>query len=105
MIPTLSSLMFSTIYEFRPSILNLRQIRRNLSSNTGRSLPTPPDIGILEGPTDWAEARKWATQFKAENIPKTLVELSFSRSSGPGGQVRLLSPILYMRLTRSAERE
>ncbi|KAJ4489830.1 RF-1 domain-containing protein [Lentinula lateritia] len=78
--------MFSTIYEFRPSILNLRQIRRNLSSNTGRSLPTPPDIGILEGPTDWAEARKWATQFKAENIPKTLVELSFSRSSGPGGQ-------------------
>ncbi|KAF8824734.1 hypothetical protein HHX47_DHR7000241 [Lentinula edodes] len=82
--------MFSTIYGFRPFTLNLQGICRNLSSNTGRSLPTPPNIGILEGPTDWAEARKWATQFKTENIPKTLVELSFSRSSGPGGQLHAL---------------
>ncbi|KIK58102.1 hypothetical protein GYMLUDRAFT_171801 [Collybiopsis luxurians FD-317 M1] len=51
-----------------------------------KSLPIPPNIAALEGPADWADARKWISQFEAESIPKTLVELSFSRSSGPGGQ-------------------
>ncbi|KAJ3760121.1 RF-1 domain-containing protein [Lentinula raphanica] len=50
------------------------------------SLPAPPNIPTLETPSDWAEARDWVSRFKQESIPKTLVELSFSRSSGPGGQ-------------------
>jgi peptidyl-tRNA hydrolase ICT1 len=32
------------------------------------------------------EARKWLEQVHAETIPKDIGELSFSRSSGPGGQ-------------------
>lgn len=31
-------------------------------------------------------ARKWLDKLHAETIPKTIGELSFSRSSGPGGQ-------------------
>ncbi|KAF9072564.1 RF-1 domain-containing protein [Rhodocollybia butyracea] len=60
------------------------QIQRAFS--TAKSLPTPPNLIVLEGPQDWAEARKWVLQFKDESIPRSLVELSFSRSSGPGGQ-------------------
>ncbi|KAF5378962.1 hypothetical protein D9757_009122 [Collybiopsis confluens] len=60
--------------------------RTGRAFGTAKPLPTPPKIPLLQGPADWAEARKWITQFKAESIPKNLVELSFSRSSGPGGQ-------------------
>ncbi|TDL25760.1 hypothetical protein BD410DRAFT_717138 [Rickenella mellea] len=33
-----------------------------------------------------AAARDWASNFKAARIPRDAVEMSFSRSSGPGGQ-------------------
>ncbi|KAL1303140.1 hypothetical protein AAFC00_006572 [Neodothiora populina] len=32
------------------------------------------------------EARKWLSRFDAETIPRSLCDVSFSRSSGPGGQ-------------------
>ncbi|KAF2661541.1 hypothetical protein K491DRAFT_647347 [Lophiostoma macrostomum CBS 122681] len=35
---------------------------------------------------DLQEARKWLEQVHAETIPRDIGELSFSRSSGPGGQ-------------------
>lgn len=35
---------------------------------------------------DVADARRWLARFDAETIPKSICELSFSRSSGPGGQ-------------------
>ena len=41
------------------------------------------------GDTDEAEldaARKWLSKLDAETIPRTIGEVSFSRSSGPGGQ-------------------
>lgn len=37
-------------------------------------------------PEELQEARKWLAQLHAETIPKSIGELSFSRSSGPGGQ-------------------
>jgi len=35
---------------------------------------------------DLQEARKWLDSLHAETIPKNICEMSFSRSSGPGGQ-------------------
>ncbi|KAF2433749.1 hypothetical protein EJ08DRAFT_583287 [Tothia fuscella] len=35
---------------------------------------------------DIAACRQWLSKFNLETIPKRLCELSFSRSSGPGGQ-------------------
>ncbi|KAF1966768.1 hypothetical protein BU23DRAFT_421729, partial [Bimuria novae-zelandiae CBS 107.79] len=37
-------------------------------------------------PEELQAARKWLAQLHAETIPKSIGELSFSRSSGPGGQ-------------------
>jgi len=50
------------------------------------SIPHPPKLASLETPQDMADARTWVSKFKALTIPKTLVEVTFSRSSGPGGQ-------------------
>ncbi|KAI0342914.1 hypothetical protein BDW22DRAFT_1329928 [Trametopsis cervina] len=49
-------------------------------------LPNPPDLKSLQTPADNAQARSWVAQFKTHTIPKELVEMSFARSSGPGGQ-------------------
>lgn len=37
-------------------------------------------------PEQIADARKWLADFRAEDIPRQEFEVSFSRSSGPGGQ-------------------
>ncbi|KAF8872592.1 RF-1 domain-containing protein [Infundibulicybe gibba] len=52
----------------------------------GNPFPYPPRIPILETPQDAIEARSWVSLFKNQAIPKGLVDFSFSRSSGPGGQ-------------------
>lgn len=39
-----------------------------------------------ESEADQAAARKWLKDFGRNTIPKNLCEISFSRSSGPGGQ-------------------
>ncbi|KIM39231.1 hypothetical protein M413DRAFT_75007 [Hebeloma cylindrosporum] len=51
-------------------------------------LPKPPLLSELLTEEDNANASAWVTRFggAAGKIPKELVELSFSRSSGPGGQ-------------------
>jgi hypothetical protein len=56
------------------------------------TLPTPPRISTLDSPSDTAEARSWIAKFNGQSIPKSLVEVTFSRSSGPGGQVR---PVIH----------
>lgn len=33
-----------------------------------------------------AAARKWLAKFDADTIPRSICDISFSRSSGPGGQ-------------------
>ncbi|KAG7451047.1 uncharacterized protein BT62DRAFT_1000277 [Guyanagaster necrorhizus] len=50
------------------------------------SLPIPPSISILETSQDSTQARSWLSEFKNITLPRNVVELSFSRSSGPGGQ-------------------
>lgn len=55
-----------------------------------RDLPLPPSIKSVDTPEETVVARAWQTSFKEHSaIPLGLVETSFSRSSGPGGQVRL----------------
>lgn len=44
---------------------------------------------VLSEPLKEAElsvVRKWLSSFTCESIPKRICEVSFSRSSGPGGQ-------------------
>ncbi|KAI0806222.1 hypothetical protein BC629DRAFT_1590626 [Irpex lacteus] len=51
------------------------------------TLPPPPKLLALATSEDNAQARSWLSQFRTHTaIPKELVELSFARSSGPGGQ-------------------
>ncbi|KAI0649167.1 hypothetical protein C8Q79DRAFT_495535 [Trametes meyenii] len=50
------------------------------------ALPTPPALTSIQNGSDSAEARGWIEQFQTREIPRGLVELTFSRSSGPGGQ-------------------
>ncbi|KAJ7692557.1 hypothetical protein B0H17DRAFT_869734, partial [Mycena rosella] len=49
-------------------------------------IPIPPQINFVESAQETAFARAWIGQFRTLNIPKSSVQLSFSRSSGPGGQ-------------------
>lgn len=57
----------------------------SLSPNT--LLPTPPPLPALENAAQNAQAREWIQSFKSVQIPKAAVQLTFARSSGPGGQV------------------
>ncbi|KAI0032539.1 hypothetical protein K488DRAFT_49693 [Vararia minispora EC-137] len=58
---------------------------RRLHTNSG-DLPIPPYLPILETPQDWRAARDWLELFQRSKILKRHVEITFSRSSGPGGQ-------------------
>ncbi|KAM5530871.1 hypothetical protein V8D89_015456 [Ganoderma adspersum] len=49
-------------------------------------LPTPPPIHTLETAAESSQARSWIERFKMREIPKSVVEFTYSRSSGPGGQ-------------------
>ena len=53
------------------------------------SLPIPPALSSLETKADTASAREWLNAFRIATVPRNMVELSFARSSGPGGQVRV----------------
>ncbi|KAF7773156.1 hypothetical protein Agabi119p4_5323 [Agaricus bisporus var. burnettii] len=50
------------------------------------SLPTPPNLSVLDTPEDTEKARTWISEFEGVSIPRSSVELQFARSSGPGGQ-------------------
>lgn len=56
------------------------------------SLPIPPALCSLENRADIAGAREWLNAFRGAIVPRNQVELSFARSSGPGGQVRVSLP-------------
>ena len=53
------------------------------------SLPVPPALSSLETKADTVGAREWLHAFRNAAVPRNLVDLSFARSSGPGGQVRM----------------
>ncbi|KAH8118110.1 hypothetical protein DFH11DRAFT_1851108 [Phellopilus nigrolimitatus] len=46
----------------------------------------PPALAELTTLSDINSARQWAESFRKSSIPREAVRLSFSRSSGPGGQ-------------------
>ncbi|TFK94056.1 hypothetical protein K466DRAFT_22027 [Polyporus arcularius HHB13444] len=55
--------------------------------HTGQDvLPAPPSLPKLENASQSDLARTWIEQFASRQIPKSLVEFTYSRSSGPGGQ-------------------
>ncbi|KAF8963173.1 RF-1 domain-containing protein [Flammula alnicola] len=58
------------------------------ATSSAANLPKPPPISDLITEKDNADALAWVTEFSGtdKKIPRELVELSFSRSSGPGGQ-------------------
>ena len=59
------------------------------SSLHGRSYRLLSSLSVNnEGPgeSDLHEARQWLDAFDAESLPKSICDISFSRSSGPGGQ-------------------
>jgi len=50
------------------------------------SLPIPPALFSLETKADTTGAREWLNAFRNAAVTRKMVELSFARSSGPGGQ-------------------
>ncbi|KAG5639512.1 hypothetical protein H0H81_000657 [Sphagnurus paluster] len=78
--------MLRCLSQRNPSIsLHLSRLVRKYSQ-PGYHLPAAPKITDLVTREDTSVARSWISNFKTQSIPRNLVELSFSRSSGPGGQ-------------------
>ena len=60
-------------------------VRKTHSSSNAP--PAAPQLAALTSSEETDEARSWLARFKTQPITRGLVDLSFSRSSGPGGQV------------------
>ncbi|EMC99965.1 hypothetical protein BAUCODRAFT_48939, partial [Baudoinia panamericana UAMH 10762] len=59
--------------------------------------------GQVAEEAELAAARKWLANLDAETIPRTIGEVSFSRSSGPGGQnVNKVSSKVTLRISTSS---
>ena len=74
--------------------------RRTVHRQRATSLPTPPPLSNLATSKDAAAARDWLMRFRACPIPRVAVDIAFSRSSGPGGQVCLFLHTLFFLLWR-----
>jgi len=66
-----------------PAALFFRVFHANAPRLT---LPIPPALSNLETKADKADAREWLHAFRNATVLRNLVDLSFARSSGPGGQ-------------------
>ena len=75
----------------------VRNARHRTTDHRLSPLPTPPPLSNLATSKDAAAARDWLVRFRGCPIPRAAVDLAFSRSSGPGGQVCPLScpPVLF----------
>lgn len=74
----------------RPSLVGRTShtlLRRYLTGGTD----LPPRYESL-ATADVPEAKEWLKSFGAAKLERADVDLSFARSSGPGGQVRGLGP-------------
>ncbi|TRM68317.1 RF-1 domain-containing protein [Schizophyllum amplum] len=56
------------------------------TSRLASGLAKPPPHKALHDTQTMNDAKHWVQEFKSADIPKSLVEITFSRSSGPGGQ-------------------
>ncbi|EKM57804.1 uncharacterized protein PHACADRAFT_158844 [Phanerochaete carnosa HHB-10118-sp] len=79
-------LAVSTAFKLVQTVLHTHGGIRLPYALAGSALPRPPDLKALESPEDNQRARTWIERFKTQSIARELVELTFSRSSGPGGQ-------------------
>ncbi|KAF8622007.1 hypothetical protein AX15_007361 [Amanita polypyramis BW_CC] len=70
-----------TVYPHWPLCHAIRRLSR-----ASDPLPVPPSLSSINSPEDKLAARSWIAEFKKHPIPKRLVEFTFARSSGPGGQ-------------------
>ena len=76
----------------RSRALIARRLHVSHTSAPALSLPIPPALFELKNKGEIAGAREWLNAFRNSTVPRNLVELSFARSSGPGGQVRVSPP-------------
>lgn len=84
---------------FKASRVNAYLLARPYAKPTTGTLPLPPPLSSLTNSDESNEARRWIAKFKSESITRGSVELSFSRSSGPGGQVCSSQFALHVRGT------
>lgn len=73
------------LHQLKPSVNVVQYFRRHYS--IPRSLPGPPQIKELKGHEESSAAKSWIAEFRKLDLPRDLVQWTFSRSSGPGGQV------------------
>jgi len=74
-------MFFHTLYYGQPRFLST-SLRRLI----GTKFPIPPLSNELNEKEDRDAARKWIESFERRHIQRDDVDLSFARSSGPGGQ-------------------
>lgn len=89
---TMASLLilFRCLYwRSSPPIVDGHQLLSRRASTLGSwpGLRLPPKLVALTTASENDAAREWITHFTKQSIPKSAVELTYSRSSGPGGQV------------------
>ena len=87
--PRLLSLDVLAGLSSRPRVQLVVRTARHRTDHSLRatSLPTPPPLSNLATSKDATAARDWLTRFRGCPIPRAAVDITFSRSSGPGGQV------------------
>lgn len=58
-------------------------------------LPAAPNLNLdeLHGSLQADQARTWLEGFRSARLQRSDVEISFARSSGPGGQVHMILEI------------
>jgi peptidyl-tRNA hydrolase ICT1 len=82
--------LFATFAGARtPQALRLRwsSVRSGSGSGSGSGNSVGVGVGVSVDEEELQQARAWLAALHADAIPlKTIGELSFSRSSGPGGQ-------------------
>jgi peptidyl-tRNA hydrolase ICT1 len=80
-------------WNFTPFVMQRHMFQRLFTSKRPYSLVSQyaRTFASKRGPADYSDedlaaARKWLADLNPDTIPRSLAEISFSRSSGPGGQ-------------------
>jgi len=68
----------------RPRVASFKP--NNIITSFLRHVSFRPDQYEGTSEADLTAARQWLASFNSETIPRSICDVSFSRSSGPGGQ-------------------
>jgi len=85
---------FNALQVTTPTSTMQRHTIQRLLTSTSRRSAVPRHTKAFaskRGPADYSDedlaaARKWLADLNSDTIPRNLSEITFSRSSGPGGQ-------------------